>query len=427
MGMGSAAAGKVRAESSASPPETPSAVTSIPKADGHIQRNKRRIHETDFRMEIVTDHARLQEIIPQWSELASRSIEPNPFYEHWFVLPALRHFPHDPGLRFILIWQSGLRPGESEKLVAMFPLQRQHKTWQQPLNCDRLWQHDYTYLCTPLVDSENTAIILTEFFKWTRTTACGASFLELPHIHGEGPFQHALLEAMERQSVFSLVSHQYGRALFRRAASAEIYLDQATTSHHRQELRRQRRRLAEQGQFETLELNAGENVDPWVDLFLQLEGGGWKGQQQTALSSLSHHAQWFRDVCRAAQERGQLMMLGLFLNGQAIAVKCNFLAGDGGFTFKIGFDEAYAKFSPGVQLEIENIGFAHQKPDLNWLDSCAAPGHFMISRLWPERRTIQRLLVSTGRWGDLSMAARFGLRALRRVIKPPQQTAMAEN
>lgn len=397
-----------------------SAVTAIPASDGHVQRAKRRVEEADFRVEVVTSKSRLEEIVPQWCELAGRAVEPNPFYEHWFVLPSIDYLASSVNWRFLLVWQSGHKPGEPERLVALVPLERLATSWRQPVRCDRLWQHAYTYLCTPLVHAENTVAVVTEILKWSRGPGCGAHVLEFPHTHGEGPFQHALLEALDRQASFTLASHVYGRALFRRAESAEAYIENATTSHHRQELRRQRRRLSEQGRFEVRSLAAGENVDPWIETFLQLESSGWKGQEQTSLAASENDTRWFREVCHAAHARGQLMMLGLFVNDQPVAAKCNFLAGDGGFTFKIGFDEAYSKFSPGVQLEIENIGAAHQKPDLKWLDSCAAPGHFMISRLWPERRQIQRLLISTGRVGDLSLAARYGFRALRRIVKPPR-------
>ena len=45
----------------------------------------------------------------------------------------------------------------------------------------------------------------------------------------------------------------------------------------------------------------------------------------------------------------------------AVAMKCNFLSGAGSFAFKIAFDEAFARFSPGVQLEIDNVQAFHEQ------------------------------------------------------------------
>jgi hypothetical protein len=91
------------------------------------------------------------------------------------------------------------------------------------------------------------------------------------------------------------------------------------------------------------------------------------------------------------------MMMGLRLDGRPIALKYNLLAGDGSFAFKIAFDESFARYSPGVLLEVDNIHRLHQMPEVRWMDSCAAPNRFMINHLWPERREMQTVFLSTGR------------------------------
>jgi hypothetical protein len=90
------------------------------------------------------------------------------------------------------------------------------------------------------------------------------------------------------------------------------------------------------------------------------------------------------------------MMLVLRLDGRAIASKCNFLAGDGAFSFKIAYDEGFARFSPGFLLEVETIRRLHARPELRWMDSCAVPGHPMADRLWLDRRELENLVIATG-------------------------------
>jgi hypothetical protein len=92
-------------------------------------------------------------------------------------------------------------------------------------------------------------------------------------------------------------------------------------------------------------------------------------------------------------------------------MKANLLTGDGGFCFKICFDEEFAKHSPGVLLELENIREAHRR-GLTWMDSCADQDHPMIDRLWPERREIRTVFLSPRWLGVASIAA--PLAALRR-------------
>jgi hypothetical protein len=85
--------------------------------------------------------------------------------------------------------------------------------------------------------------------------------------------------------------------------------------------------------------------------------------------------------------------------------------GDGAFSFKIAFDEALGRFSPGVLIEIANLRAVQGDARIGWMDSCAAPDHPMIDSLWAERRTIVQYRVALKGAGPrrLSRAAAFAL------------------
>ncbi|OYW19708.1 MAG: hypothetical protein B7Z55_08375 [Planctomycetales bacterium 12-60-4] len=238
-------------------------------------------------------------------------------------------------------------------------------------------------------------------------------------MNADGPFQHALLEVANERRAPIYADHQYSRALLRPADNAEAYCAQTMTCHNRQELRRQRRRLGERGHLEIRVSRPEEDITPWIDEFARLEAAGWKGREGTAFAAQEIDIAYLREIIQAAQGRHQVVMLGLFLDGRAVALKLNFLSGEGGFTFKIAFDEEFKKFSPGVQLELENIDWFHRQRGLAWLDSCARPDHFMIGRLWKDRRLMQRLVMSTGsRWGDLLVGGLAFARALKSALRP---------
>jgi hypothetical protein len=111
------------------------------------------------------------------------------------------------------------------------------------------------------------------------------------------------------------------------------------------------------------------------------------------------HREYAEEMALRASEAGRLQMLALRLDGKPIALKWNLLSGEGSFAFKIAFDERYARFSPGVLLELDNIHRVHERGGLAWMDSCAAPNRFMINHLWPDRREMQTLFFATGRLG----------------------------
>ncbi|CAN0483280.1 unnamed protein product, partial [Phaeothamnion confervicola] len=165
-------------------------------------------------------------------------------------------------------------------------------------------------------------------------------------------------------------------------------------------------------------LTASDDASVWIEAFLGLEKSGWKGRSGTALAAQEREAQYFRLMAGEAARLGRLEMLGLFLDGTPVALKCNFTGGRTQFSFKIAFDESYRPFSPGVLLELEHIEAFDCNDALDHADSCAIPGHPMIGRLWHGRRAIGHLLISTGsRRGTLALGAISALRALKRSLQ----------
>ncbi|HEY6402118.1 MAG TPA: GNAT family N-acetyltransferase, partial [Blastocatellia bacterium] len=143
----------------------------------------------------------------------------------------------------------------------------------------------------------------------------------------------------------------------------------------------------------------------------------WKGQENTAIASDESDLSYFRSIAKEAFRRGRLSMLALRLDGRPIAYKCDFLAGRGMFTFRIAYDENYARNSPGMLLEIENVRRLHDRSQIEWVDSCNDSFSFMFNRLWPARRTILDVVVGAGKtWGDWVVAEIPLLKLLNRKL-----------
>ena len=73
----------------------------------------------------------------------------------------------------------------------------------------------------------------------------------------------------------------------------------------------------------------------------------------------------------------------------------NFITAPGAFSYKTTYDETYARFSPGVLLQCENL-LMLDRADIAWTDSCAAQGHPMIDHIWRERRALGRISIGIG-------------------------------
>jgi len=372
---------------------------------------------------VVDDLTALEQYVSAWEDLAAAAIEPNVFYEPWMLMPAIRAFGAGRRALFALIQvPDPARPLGSPLLAGLFPLElKSHydgTAKKLPLKTISLWRKpEITYLCTPLIRAGYGREVIAAFFDWLAAGSHGCSLMEFAFIAGDGPFHQTLLDYFNERPRLSCVTNIFTRALFRPASDAETYVRAALRRARRKEFERQERRLSEAGRVEYLSLEPGDDVAAWIEGFLQVEATSWKGMGGRALVCNEADREYFVEVAKEAFRRGQLMMLALHFNGRPIAHKCNFLSRPGSFAFKIAFDEKYARYSPGVLLELENIRRLHTQSEIKWMDSCADTDRFMINHIWTDRRTIQTLVVGAGKpLGDLVVAAIPLLKWLNRQV-----------
>lgn len=361
-----------------------------------------------FRVEVAATPADLQLWVGEWDKLAEHSLVVNPFFESWMLLPALKAFADPAKTMTLLVF---LENGKTSTLTGLAPLEKFRRFRGVPCRGLSLWKHDQCPLAIPLLHRDHAAETFGAILDWA---AGQARLLDLDLVDAERSFGQMLTEVINARCLVNSIEDQYNRAFLRPRETAEAYIALSQGGRQRQEYRRQRRRLEDLGTLETRSLTANEPAEPWITDFFRLEASGWKGRANSAIATQANVVEFFRAAMTTAHAAGRLHMLGLFLNGKAIALKCNFLAGGGAFALKIAYDEAYAKSSPGVMLELDTIDAIHRDPRIAWMDSCACPNHPMIDRLWLDRRAIQRRVISTGStWGNVVL----GLTALGRALK----------
>jgi hypothetical protein len=257
------------------------------------------------------------------------------------------------------------------------------------------------------------------------TAAWAAGLLHIRGLPEDGPVHAGLAAAAEERGRASPVVHRIRRALLESDLSPADYYERAVRKKKRKELARLANRLGELGalHFRTLE-PGGEGLAGWCEAFLALERSGWKGRENSALDCRGEDARFLRQALEAAHQQGRLQIRSLDLDGRPIAMLINLLAPPGAFLFKTAYDEDYARFSPGVLLQIENLDML-ERPGIAWVDSCATENHPMIDALWTERRDIVRVTVRlAGLRRGLAYAGcragEEGWAAVKRLIGRPQ-------
>ena len=336
--------------------------------------------------DIVQISALSERDLQGWRELASASVEPNPFVEPDFVLPATRAWSADD--------VAVLRVMDRATWLAAVPVQNVTSWRAVPGRCLVAWRHPYCYLSNPLVSPGNVESVVSALLRrGSRDTGC----FGLEWIATDGPFGMAL----EQQPRVSEI------ARFDRAALYGGSTGNAGRPPSRQTAKkfRQKRRLLERDSGElTVRDRSGDGAA--YERFLEIEAAGWRGASGsgTAMACLPGHGKFFTDMCEHFAAMGRLRLRALESDGRIIAIGSDLIAGDVLYFFKQTFEERYARYSPGAQLELANME-AFRSEAWKMFDSCAGPDNTTYNRLWPAQRTLRTVIVAArGQAGTLSHA-----------------------
>lgn len=341
----------------------------------------------------------MAKLLSAWEALVRDTAEPNCFYAPEMLVPALQHLADGQDVRLIEAWRDGL-------LIGILPVTIAPRHGRFPIRNVTNWVHRHCFFGAPLIRRGHEADAWDRFLSTMDAAEWTPGFLHLTALDEDGANAATLQELCGRQGRGLRRVHRYERALLQSRLSADAYWETNVRAKKRKEIRRLQKRLQEMGEVKGSMLADAADLERWCDDFLRLEKAGWKGAEGTAMACTAEDAAFFRDCTAAAFASGRLMFLRLDFDGHPIAMLVNFRMGEGGFSFKIAFDEAMSRFSPGVLIELDNLAHILDGPEAEWMDSCAAPNHPMIDSLWVERRGIVQYRIELkGRGRSLPWAA----------------------
>jgi CelD/BcsL family acetyltransferase involved in cellulose biosynthesis len=361
---------------------------------------RRRPGGTGTVIDILATLDELRALVPDWEALAAEAAEPNPFYEHWMLLPALEAYGAE-GFRGVAVWQDGA-------LAGFFPMRLERGFRGLPLPALRSWRHRNMLVCTPLVRAKSTDECIGALLR-SRL----APVVEFDWMSAGGPFYGALAQALAAGRYPWTVTDAYVRAMLRRERDPR----ERFNSNMRNNLRRWNARLAACGKVTPVRLAPGDDLEAWTSQFMRLEASGWKGRAGSALACREDDRRFVAAIFGEAFRRGRLHITGLDLDGRPLARHCMIAGGEGAFTFKIAYDEVYADCSPGIVAEVDNVRQFMETPGLRWIDSNTAPESRSYGRVWKDRRTVQRVAVGAHGAGRAAVAALPLLRLAKRWLR----------
>jgi CelD/BcsL family acetyltransferase involved in cellulose biosynthesis len=249
----------------------------------------------------------------------------------------------------------------------------------------------YGTLCTPLLDGSHAEEAAGRMMAAARAT--GAHALILRDVSLNGAAMKAFSEILRREDLRPIVLHSHLRACLDARRDADDVLREALSAKKLKELRRQRNRLAGHGAVRLEIARSAEEVGRAIELFLALEASGWKARRGTALKQDAGDAGFIRIATRGLAETGQCEIVTMHAGETPVAAAILLRHRDRAFFFKLGIDEDFAKFSPGVQLTLDLTRHLCADAVLATADSTASPHHPMINPIWRGRLRIGDVVI----------------------------------
>lgn len=351
----------------------------------------------------------------RWQRLSDNAAEPNGYYLPEWKLAVNAFAQGRMNVHALAASADISTKHNAPDLIGLMPAITAWRAYGLPLPA-LVSADPYGTLATPLLDRDHADEATGKLLQQARDA--GAHALILRDIALDGAVMAAFTRALKQRELKPRILQRHARASLDATRNADDLLRDALGSKKLKELRRQRNRLADHGEvIFTIATTPGE-IERDLAVFLALEASGWKARRGTALAQNDGDAAFVRRAVHDAAARGNCEIVTLHAGETPVASAIVLRHLDRAFYFKLGVDETFAKYSPGVQLTLELTRHMCADDSIAMVDSTAIPGHPMIDPIWRGRLAIGDVLIPLNRRDPFVPAIRLGL-VLRKLVREP--------
>jgi hypothetical protein len=396
---------------------------------GHITSQQRGAPERAGTAKAGRDASPMRALAPlgsishaSWNALSGRAIEPNGYYLADWERAVDAYATGRTGASALTAWSA---PAADSALVpalnGLVPVVSLWRAYRLPLPI-LVSAEPYGTLGTPLLDRQSPLDSAISLLDHARDA--GARALLLRDVALDGKALAAFASALARDDLRPRLISAHARACLDATQNADTLLREALGARKLKELRRQRRRLTDHGAVRFDVARTPDDVSHALETFLALEASGWKGKRGTALLQRAGDSRFVRTAAPMLAKTGACEIVSLHAGATPVAAAIVVRHQNRAFYFKIGIDETFAKFSPGVQLTLDLTRHLCADPFIATADSTADAGHTMIEPIWRGRLRIGDVLLPLYRHdptvaiAHASLVARTRLRDAARRLRP---------
>jgi CelD/BcsL family acetyltransferase involved in cellulose biosynthesis len=164
----------------------------------------------------------------------------------------------------------------------------------------------------------------------------------------------ALEDAYRRRGL--VLRREAGGCPYIRLSERHAEPERQLSSRRRSDLRRAQRRAESLGEVaHEIFTPSPTELGPLLEEAFRVEAAGWKGEAGTALSRDPVRSAIYSRYAAAACAQGILRLCFLRIDGHAAAMQIAVETGDRFWLLKVGYDEQFARCSPGSLLLAETI------------------------------------------------------------------------
>lgn len=332
------------------------------------------------------DQEYLQNNVAAWNDLVDSAIAKSVALEPNYLLPAIKHLA-GPSVGVLAV---ELNSGGESLLVGLVPVEEK-PIYRLPFKSVEIWKHDQSFDATPLLHKDHAVVAWKAICETVLSS--GYTLFSLDTVSAAAPFDSVLQEVELSEGQFRFQRDSFDRAAFAPCDSSELYIEQFVNKKTQNNARRLMRALEKLGDV-TWETSTPESAyASLAKRFMNIEASGWKGKNGTALASQSSTRKFFLSMIEKSSRLGKVRFLTLLLDKKPIAMICNIQSDKFVYSYKTAFDESYAKYSPGIQVEIKNLEHFH-RDGIQSSDTCSAPDNQAMNRIYGQRAAFQNLVMS---------------------------------
>ena len=349
------------------------------------------------------------ELVRQWSQLESSSLDGNAFLSPGFVQSLERNL-NGPSPFVVSVEDEA-----SGTLAGLGVFEEVRGSRLLPLTHLRAWETDFGFTSGVLLDACHADATADALFGWLKSNGNRWNGLAFSSLPTDSQTTRTLFAAAERNGHGWREDSLSQRACIR----AEAIPDEAMSLYsksRRKSLRQNLRKLESHGEVH-FQIHTQDPDGRCLAEFLRLEASGWKGEGQSALGCDENLSKFAREWSTSLAEAGQLAICELNIDGRTVAMSLNPISGDTMFAFKIGWNSEFASCSPGNLCEWLTLqSLSTELPQVRFVDSCAKPGSY-VEKIWPWTFELADGVFPTTWLGSLAVDSMLRLKQVKRLLR----------